>query len=149
MHLFLYFIYFLFCKQEKSKKWEKREILIIQNSHLVYIYVNNQYYWHYSILNVTMLWFVLFNSLIKNDILHNELVFLHITTPIYYEYIIRLNREDTQRRRVFYFINLKDKTPLISLMYDLYDYTLTECSICHIYNCICYKNMYAEVVRGL
>ena len=69
-------------------KREKREILIIQNSHFAYIYifVSNRYYWSYTILNVAMLWFVLHNCLIKNDILHRPLFFFffNITMHIYY-----------------------------------------------------------------
>jgi hypothetical protein len=47
---------------------------------------------------------------------------------------------------MYFFNNLKDKSPQIGLMHDLYEYTLIECSFFHIYNCTCYTNMYAEVV---
>jgi hypothetical protein len=36
-------------------------------------------------------------------------------------FILGLNKEGTQRRRVFSFINLKDKFPLIGLRHYLYD----------------------------
>ena len=36
-------------------------------------------------------------------------------------FIFGLNKEVTQRKRVFSFFNLKDKSPLIGLMHYLYD----------------------------
>ena len=121
-------------------KREKREILIIQNSHFAYIYifVSNRYYWSYTILNVAIyVVIVLPNSLIKNYILHRPLfIFLNYNTYLLnsagYLYIFGLNRECTQRRRVFCFNNLKDKSPQIGLMHDWYDYTPIECSFFHI-----------------
>jgi hypothetical protein len=67
----------------KIEKWEIREILIIfQNSYFAYIFVSNWFYWSYTILNVTMLWFALPNCFIKNDILHKPLFILNITNGL-------------------------------------------------------------------
>jgi hypothetical protein len=48
--------------------------------------------------------------------------------PLLVHFWVILNRECTQRRCVFCFNNLKDKSPQIGLMNDWYDYTLIVCS---------------------